>query len=140
MNQAAETVLPVVGRTLMALIFLMSGIGKIFDFGPTTEYMASHGMPLTALFLVGAIVLEIAGGASLILGAWARWGAVMLIIFLVPATFIFHDFWTLPAAEQRPQMINFMKNLSILGALLMIVARGAGPLSVDSLRSKQTSA
>jgi len=132
MESKLQTYVPILARVLLALIFVMSGVGKIGDFGGTTEYMAKHGMPIPALFLVGAIVFELAGGLSIMTGFKARWGALLLIVFLIPATFIFHAFWTYEPDAQRMQMINFMKNLSILGGLLLIVARGAGPLSVDA--------
>ena len=81
---------PLIGRIMIAQIFLMSGFGKIFNFAGTQQYMAGYGMPLTALLLFGAIVFELAGGFSLLLGYKARWGAILLIVFLIPTTLIFH--------------------------------------------------
>ncbi len=119
-------------RLLLAAIFVSSGVGKIFEFGSTRDFMAQEGMQMPALFLIGAIVFEIVGGASIVLGYKARLGAILLIIFLVPATLIFHDFWTIEDAEaQKTQMIMFMKNLSIMGGLLMVVAHGSGRFSLD---------
>ena len=132
MSGSLEKPLTLIGRILLCMIFVMSGIGMVFDFANTTGYMEKEGMPAAPLVLVGAISLEIVGGLMVLTGFKARIGALLLlIVFLVPATFIFHHFWTLEGQEQQMQMINFMKNLSILGALLLIVARGAGPLSVD---------
>lgn len=117
------------GRALVALIFLISGLGKIADFAGTQEYMAAYGLPLTALLLVGAILFEVGGGLSVLLGYRARWGALALAVFIVPATLVFHtDF-----ADQN-QVIHFLKNLAILGGLLLIAARGAGLLSLDARR------
>jgi putative oxidoreductase len=117
--------LPTLGRVLLAIIFLLSGIGKIADFGGTQQYMAQYGMPLTAVLLVGAILFEVGGGLSLLLGWKVRYGAFALILFLIPATLIFHtDF------AERAQMINFLKNLAIMGGLLALAAAGPGPLSV----------
>ena len=130
--QAVEKFGPVVGRILLALIFLMSGIGKIGDWSGTAGYMEFKGMPLVPLFLVGAIVLEVAGSLSVILGFKARWGALALIIFTIPTTLIFHAFWAVPAEQQQIEMIMFMKNLGLTGGLLMVMAFGAGPLSIDS--------
>ena len=119
-------------RVLLALIFVASGVGKIFEFSSTQDYMAAEGMQLTALFLIGAIVLEIVGGLSIVLGYRARLGAILLIIFIVPATLIFHDFWTIEDPEAtKMQMIMFMKNLSITGGLLLVLAHGSGRLSLD---------
>ena len=81
-----------------------------------------------------------AGGLSVLTGFKARWGALALVLFLVPVTAIFHNFWTLQGMEQQMQMIHFMKNLAIMGGLLSIVARGAGLASVDECRAKARSA
>lgn len=119
---------PLVARILLGLIFVMSGMSKISGFEGTQQHMASHGIPATAFFLVGAIVVEILGGLSVILGLWARAGATVLFVFLIPATLIFHtDF------SQQTQMIMFLKNLSIMGGLLFVVAFGSGPYRIRSL-------
>ena len=130
--QAIEKFAPVIGRILLALIFVMSGFSKITGFEGTAGFMASKGMPLVTLFLIGAIVLEIGGGLSLIAGFKARWGALALIVFTIPATLIFHNFWALEGGEAFTQQIMFMKNLAMMGGLLMVMAFGAGPLSVDA--------
>jgi len=122
---------PLAGRVLLSLIFLMSAFGKIGNFGGTAGYMASKGMPVPSFFLVGAIVFLIVGGLSVLLGFRARIGAILLAIFLVAATLIFHNFWAAPAEQQQQEMISFLKNLSILGGLVTIMAHGSGPLSLD---------
>lgn len=118
---------PLIGRILLGLIFVMSAFSKITGFEGTQQYMASKGMPLTVLFLVAAIIVEMLGGLSVILGVWARAGAAALILFLIPATLIFHtDF------GQQTQMIMFLKNLAIMGGLLLLVANGSGAYSLRS--------
>jgi putative oxidoreductase len=82
--------------------------------------------------LVGAIAFSILGSLSIVVGYKARIGAAMLLVFLVLATYFFHAFWKLEGQAQQEQMINFMKNLSIAGAMLFIIANGSGPLSLDS--------
>jgi len=122
-----------IGRILLVLIFLQSGIGKIENFGGTAQYMASHGMPYTNFFLVGAIFFELIGSATVILGYFARFGALLLLIFLIPTTLIFHNIFADPK-----MMIHFMKNVSMFGGLLILLASGAGRFSLDSLlRSKK---
>lgn len=121
--------LPLIARILLGLIFVMSGFSKITGFDGTQEYMASNGIPMTAIFLVGAIAVEILGGLSVILGLWARAGAATLVLFLIPATLIFHtDF------SQQTQMIMFLKNLSIMGGLLLVTAYGSGDYSLRSFQ------
>ena len=122
---ATRNTIPLIARLCLAALFLWSGIGKILDPAGTQQYMASVGMPFTGLLLVGAIVLELAGSLSLILGYKPRIGAILLIIFLIPATLIFHTNFA-----DRIQQIMFFKNLAILGGLLMIVQYGAGNIAL----------
>jgi putative oxidoreductase len=122
-----------IGRILLVLIFLYSGITKIEDFGGTAQYMASHGMPYANFFLVGAIFFELVGSATVILGYFARFGALLLLIFLIPTTLIFHSNLT-----DQMQFLMFMKNVSMFGGCLILLASGAGRFSLDSLlRSKK---
>jgi len=123
---------PVIGRILLTLIFFMSGLHKITDWESSAGYMASKGMPAVSFFLGMAIILEIGGGLSVLLGYKARLGALALIIFVIPATFLFHNFWAMPAEQQQIQMILFMKNLAMIGGLLFVVAFGAGQISLDN--------
>ncbi|MEL6580935.1 MAG: DoxX family protein [Cyanobacteria bacterium J06621_12] len=113
--------LSLITRICLATIFLWSGINKILDPLASLEKMSAQGMPLTSFLLVGAIALEILGGLSVLLGIKARWGAAMLVIFLVPATLIFHtDFST------ELEQAMFLKNLAMLGGLLMLIQHGGG--------------
>ena len=124
----------VAGRIALAAIFLMSTLGyKIPNFNGAAQLMASQGIPAPRLMLVGAIVFLIVGSLSLIVGYRARFGAVLILVFLVLASYYFHNFWALsdPKARQE-QMIHFMKNLSMMGAMLFIIANGAGAFSLDS--------
>lgn len=126
------TYIPLVGRVLLVLVFLWSGISKILNFGETRQMMAGMGLPVAALLLLGAIVFELVGAISVILGYKARWGALLLILFLIPTTFIFHtDF-------ARAMEINrFLQNFSIVGGLLLVTVFGAGPISVDDYRARR---
>lgn len=124
--------LPLIGRVFLSSIFIMSGFGKIADWSGTADYMASNGMPMVPLFLSGAMIFEICGGLSVLLGFKAKIGAAALIVFLIPATLIFHNFWTLEGMEQQIQMVNFMKNLAISGGLLLVVSLGTGPMSISN--------
>ena len=87
---------------------------------------------MVTLFLIGAVVLEIGGSLSVIAGFKARWGALALIVFTIPTTLIFHAYWAVDPAQMQIQQIMFMKNLAMVGGLLIVMAFGAGPLSVDA--------
>lgn len=124
-----ERYIQVIARFFLSVIFLRSGITKIFGFVATQGYMASKGIPenLTGFLLVLTIVVEIVGGISVLVGYRAKWGALALCGFLIPATLIFHfDF------ADNIQVIQFFKNLAIMGGLLLIYAQGPGPISFDT--------
>jgi putative oxidoreductase len=126
----AKTYGPLVGRILITLLFLKSAYDKIAGFSAVAGMMAKKGMPFSEVLLAGAIVFEIAGSLMIILGWNARIGALLLAIFLVPATLIFHNFWAVDAAQMTNQLNHFMKNLSIFGALVFVMGMGSGPLSL----------
>lgn len=130
--EAVKTYGPLAGRILLALLFIDSGWGKIGGFEGTVGYIASKGLPLPQLAAAGAIAVELAGGILLIVGWQARWAATALFLFLVPTTLIFHNFWSVDAAQQGMQQIQFMKNLSIMGGMLYVMAFGAGAFSLDN--------
>lgn len=130
MSTALKACGPVVGRILIAPLFLVSGFHKITGFSAVTGTMAKAGMPFPEVLLVGAIVLELGGGLMLLLGWHARWGALLLALFTVVATLMFHRFWALEAAQYRGQLNHFMKNLAILGGLCYVMAAGSGPFSL----------
>lgn len=119
------------GRVLIAVIFLMSCIGKIKDPVGTKAYMAANGMIAVDIFYIGAVVFLLAGAISLILGLFPRYGALLLIIFLIPTTLIFHTNFA-----EKIQIIQFMKNLAILGGLINVLTFGAGKISIDSFIKK----
>jgi putative oxidoreductase len=111
----------ITGRVLLSLIFILSGLGKLANLGGTAGYMASAGMPATWFFLPAAILLELGGGIVLATGYGTRLGTVALLVFIVPATLIFHNFWAVTGPEHQMQMIHFMKNLAIMGGLLLVL-------------------
>jgi putative oxidoreductase len=127
-----QKIIPLIARTFLALIFIRSGIGKIQSFSDTQEQIASAGLPLAALLAAGAIVFELVGAALVLLGYKAKWGALLLILFLIPATLVFHTNFA-----ETMQVTQFFKNLAILGGLLMVTAFGSGPLSLDNQTSSR---
>jgi putative oxidoreductase len=135
MSQLLCGLLTVLGRVLVCLIFLMAAVGHdIPDFSGTTRTMELAGIPSPQLMLVGAIAFLILGGLSVSLGFLARFGATLLLVFLVLASYYFHNFWVLTEEAQiEQQMIHFFKNLSMMGTMLFIMANGSGPMSLDRL-------
>ncbi len=122
---------PLIGRILFSLIFLMAAPGH-FTRG-TIQYAASQGVPLAGIAVPVAGVLAFLGGLSLLLGFKARWGGGLLLLFLVPVTFMMHAFWTVsdPTAAHM-QQVNFLKNLAMAGGALLVIYFGAGPSSLDA--------
>ncbi|MDQ2948595.1 MAG: DoxX family protein [Acidobacteriota bacterium] len=113
----------IIGRILLALIFLISGFGKIAHWAGNESMMAAKGIPLAAVALAIAVVFEIVGGLSLFTGYFARWGALALFLYLIPVSLTIHNFWAVPEAERQNQMIHFLKNVSIMGGLLVTASR-----------------
>ena len=109
-----------VGRALVGSLGRASGIGKILGFAGVAGWMASMGLPFASLLLAATIALEVGGGLALATGFQARWASLALALFLVPVTLIFHAFWGAGAAEFQNQLNHFLKNVAILGAMLVI--------------------
>lgn len=123
---------PLLGRILIALLFIPAGMSKISGFAGTVGYIASKGLPMPQVLAAGTIVVELLVGLALLIGFKARWAALILAVFTLLAAFLFHNFWAMPPEQQQMQSINFFKNLAIVGGLLFVAAFGAGPLSLDS--------
>ncbi|MEM8603044.1 MAG: DoxX family protein [Cyanobacteria bacterium P01_H01_bin.121] len=118
--------IPLIARIFLAVIFLNSGVGKATAFGATRDQIAGAGLPLPTLVTIGSIAFLFLGSISLVLGFKSQIGSVLLLLFLIPATLVFHN----PAADPS-QMTQFMKNLAIIGGLLMVLAFGSGPVSLE---------
>ena len=131
MNPNTVNLLALAGRILVALIFVISGFGKIGGFEGVTGYIASKGLPMPAVLAALTIALELGGGILLIVGYKVRVVAILFFLWLIPTTLIFHKFWGIDAAQAQNQMNNFMKNVSIMGAMLLITAFGPGAYSMD---------
>ena len=126
-----QNAMALVGRVLLALMFLLSGIGKIGGFEGTVGYISSVGLPLPSVLAAGALVLEIVAGIALIVGYKTRWAALALALFTIAAAVLFHNFWAMPPDKQMMQQVIFMKNMAVTGGLLMLALAGPGAWSVD---------
>ena len=131
MNRTYESVAMFAGRIFLALLFVVSGVGKITGYAGTAAYMTSKGLPLVDVLLPLTILIELGGGLLLALGWKARWAAAALLLFLIPTTLIFHQFWGIDPKLAQMQKIHFLKNVAIMGGMLMVLAMGAGAWSLD---------
>ena len=134
-TQTSNNGVALIGRILLALIFILSGVGKIGGFAGTAGYIASKGLPMASVLAALTIVVEIGGGLALATGFFARWAALALAVFSVLAALIFHNFWAVPADQAMNQNIHFMKNIAIAGGMLMVFAFGPGALSLGARRA-----
>jgi len=115
-----------IGRILLSLIFLGSAATKLVDPAGTQAYMAAYGLPMTGVLLVAAIATELLGGLALLVGLKTRVTAFVLTGFLLSATLIFHT-----SLGEQQQLLHFLKNLAIMGGLLLVMGEGSGPISLD---------
>ena len=134
MNDTLQNPLALAGRILLALMFVMSGFGKIAGFGGTVGYMQSKGMPATEVLAALTILVELGGGLALMFGYRTRWAALLLAAFTLLASLIFHNFWAVPEAQKMVQSLMFMKNISVVGGMLVLAAFGPGAWSLDARR------
>lgn len=138
MNTASSTpsnALTLAGRALIALLFIPAGLSKIGNFAGVAGYIASKGVPLPELCAALAIAAEVGLGLLILLGWQTRWAALGLAVFTVVITFIFHNFWAVPAEMVMAQQQAFFKNIAVVGGLLAMSAWGAGGWSVDARRA-----
>jgi putative oxidoreductase len=126
--------LALLGRILLALMFVLAGFSKIGGFAGTVGYMQAKGVPAAQVLAVLTIILELGGGLALVFGFYTRWVALAMGLFTLLVSFIFHNFWALPEAQQMTQQLMFMKNMSVAGGMFVLAAFGAGALSLDARR------
>jgi putative oxidoreductase len=127
--------LPLLGRVLIGAPFVLSGLGKLAAHDATVGYISSVGLPLAQLGWLIAVVVELGGGALLLIGYRARLVALITALFALATAIFFHRNF----ADQN-QMIHFLKNIMLAGGLLQIVYFGAGPLSIDARGTNRPSA
>lgn len=135
------------GRILLSSIFLLTAIQELLDWKSTEQYflmsvtrwmngfqagdffasLLANLFPWMPWILLAGVVIKIVGSILLILGYNVRLGAVLIILFLIPATWVVHGFWMIPEADRALEMVMFVKNVSILGGLLVVLSIGKGP-------------
>ncbi|NUZ07108.1 DoxX family protein [Schlegelella sp. ID0723] len=126
--------LALVGRILLVAMFVMSGFGKIGGFDGTAGYIASKGLPMPQVAALVAIVVEVGAGLAIVFGLFTRTSALALAVFTLVASLFFHNFWAMPAEQQMIQKLMFLKNIAVIGGLLVLAASGPGRFSLDARR------
>jgi len=132
MSDSSSSAVPLLGRILVSIVFLFSGLGKVMAFSMMTGVAASKHMPLPALMIGGAAAVEILGGLAVLTGFQAKPASWVLFLYLIPTTFLFHNFWTLQGMDRVDAQAHFLKNVAIMGGLLFIAAFGSGAYSIGS--------
>jgi putative oxidoreductase len=127
------TPLPALGRVLLSLIFVLSGIGKLGAVAATSAHMASAGIPYANDLVWGAIALEVGGGILLIVGFLTRLVAAAFFFYTLTLAVLFHGYWTMAGAAAHTQFNDFFQHVAIMGGMLFVVAFGAGPYSIDAM-------
>ena len=128
---ATQSLAALIGRILIVMLYIPSGWGKLVGFAGTVGYIQSKGVPLPEVCAAIAVAAELGLGLLILVGYQARWAALGLAIFTLVITPIFHNYWAVPEAQVMMQKLNFWKNLSIAGGLLVLYAFGPGAYSVD---------
>ena len=129
-NSMQDT-LALIGRILIAYLFIPAGFGKLMGFAGTVGYITSAGLPLPQVAAAIAIIVELGFGIALVVGFQTRLVALGLALFTVATALFFHKYWAVPDAMKMMQTINFNKNIAIAGGLLALAAFGAGRFSID---------
>jgi putative oxidoreductase len=132
MGNSSSSFTPLAGRILMSVLFLVSGFFKVGAYSQMVGYAASKGLPMAGVAVACAAVLELAGGLAILIGFQTRIVAWLLFLYLIPTTFYFHNFWAMQGMEQQNNMVHLLKNVAIMGGLVILAANGPGPYSIDS--------
>ena len=136
MSNSGSGITSLVGRILLSLMFLTSGFFKVSAYSAMVGYATAKGLPMPTVAIAIAAALELLGGLAILGGVKVRIVGWVLFLYLIPTTFIFHNFWVAQGMEQQNLMIHFLKNLAIMGGLLLLAANGAGAYSFDASRKQ----
>lgn len=138
MANSSGGIVPLIGRILISAVFIIAGIGKITGFSMEEGFVASKHLPLPAVALGIALVIELVGGLAILVGLYAKFTAWIVFLYMIPTTFLFHNFWTMQGGDRVDNMLHFEKNLAIMGGLLLLATFGPGSMSVDGARAPKS--
>jgi putative oxidoreductase len=136
MNSTSD-ITTLAGRILMAVIFLISGFFKVGAYAQMVGYATAVHLPAPGAAIAAAAAVELACGLAILAGFKTRFAAWLLFLYLLPVSYFFHNFWAVQGQEQQMQMVNFLKNMAIMGGLLVLSVNGAGAYSVDGKLAKK---
>jgi putative oxidoreductase len=136
MAKSSGSAASLLGRILICLVFVFSGVSKLMAYSMMAGFAASKGLPMAHYAIGAAAALEILGGLSVAVGFKTKFAAWLLFLFLIPTTLLFHNFWTMQGMERMDNQSHFLKNLAIMGGLVILAANGAGGYSADSTAAK----
>ena len=125
------------GRILIAWMYVDAGFSKIGSFARTATSIAGKGLPMADVLTALAIIVELGGGLAIVLGWKTRWAALLVLGFTIIATVLFHNYWAVAAEQMRTQQLMFWKNVAVMGGLLMLFAFGPGRFAVDRSRIRR---
>lgn len=136
MSPSNQNLVALVGRILLAVMFVTAGFGKIGGFAGSVAYATNAGLPMPQVAVAIGLLIELVGGLLVIVGLFTRPAAFAIALFCVVAAFFFHNYWAMPEAQKMMQSINFWKNISIAGGALVLAAFGPGGYSLDAKRAR----
>ena len=134
---SANDITTLAGRILISVMFLISGFFKVGGYAQIVAYATAVHLPAPGVAIAAAAAVELAGGLAILVGFKTRFAAWLLFLYLIPVTYVFHNFWAVQGQEQQMQMVNFLKNVAIMGAMLVLSVNGAGSYSVDGKLAKK---
>jgi putative oxidoreductase len=123
--------LALVGRILLGSIFVLSGFQKLMGYSGVVASIAGKGLPMPEVLAVLTVAIELGAALLLVVGWKARWAALLIFLFIIPVSLVFHNFWTMEGAQAAMNRIQFLKNVAIMGGMLMVAAFGPGRYSLD---------
>ena len=135
MLDSFRTPLTVAGRILLALMFVLAGIDKLTHIEDTAGYLASGGLLSSSLLVVLSGLFEVLSGLAVATGFMARWAALVLAAFTLVVSLLFHRYWSAAADQKLVTQLLFMKNIAVVGGMLVLAALGPGPASLGARRS-----
>lgn len=137
MAESSSSLKPLIGRILLSLVFLVSGSFKVMAYSQIVGMAAAKGVPFAGISIACAAAIEILGALAMISGFQVRIVAWVWFIYLIPVTFLFHNFWKMQGMEQQDNMVHFLMNIAAMGGLLYIAEFGPGGFSLDAVRAKR---